>query len=202
MKECINIMLKKKEVEIVIDNEVEHKKIITTLKKKLPELKNLYKDDKTPIIVKGKILTEAEKEEIEKLINSEINVQISFSSDKVLGLHGIREAFSKEISDSKTQFYRGSVRSGQKIEFKGSIVVLGDVNGGAEVIAEENIVVLGALRGLAHAGAKGNKEAIISANSIEASQIRIANIIKEVKKDEVSGTKKYAYVKDNLIIIE
>ena len=36
------------------------------------------------------------------------------------------------------------MRSGQKVEFEGSIVVLGDVNGGAEVIAGENIVILGA----------------------------------------------------------
>ena len=42
----------------------------------------------------------------------------------------------------------------------------------------------GAIRGLAHAGAKGNKNAIIAANSIEAPQIRIANIVKEMEKPE------------------
>ena len=87
----------------------------------------------------------------------------------------------------------------------GSIVVLGDVNSGAEVIAGDNIVVLGNLRGLAHAGAKGNKEAIIAAASIESAQIRIADIVKEIEReDNVEDTreiKTYAYVEENEIIL-
>mgnify|MGYP002519645248 CR=1 FL=1 len=54
----------------------------------------------------------------------------------------------KEIEDSKTKFYRGSLRSGQKIEYEGSLVILGDVNGGAEVVAEENIIIKVELNGL------------------------------------------------------
>ena len=75
---------------------------------------------------------------------------------------------------------------------------MGDVNDGAEVIAGENIVVLGILRGLAHAGAKGNKDAIISASSIEAPQLRISNIIKERENEEiVEDTRKiYAYINE------
>ncbi len=94
---------------------------------------------------------------------------------------------------------------GQRIEYEGSLVILGDVNGGAEVIAGENIVILGILRGLAHAGAKGNKEAIIACSSIEAPQIRISNIIKERSKEEVQDRvlKTSAYVDENgEIIIE
>ena len=41
-------------------------------------------------------------------------------------------------------------------------------------------MVLGTLRGVAHAGANGNKKAIISANCIEVTQVRIANLVKEV----------------------
>ncbi len=123
---------------------------------------------------------------------------------KTLGLHGIKKTFSKDIATSQTQFYRGSLRSGQKVEFEGSLVILGDVNAGAEVLAEENVVVLGILRGMAHAGAKGNKEAIIAAASIESPQIRIANIVREMEKDELEGQiKTCAYVNEkNEIILE
>lgn len=38
------------------------------------------------------------------------------------------------------QFYRGTLRSGQKIEVPGSIVILGDVNPGAVVVAGGNMV--------------------------------------------------------------
>ena len=89
-----------------------------------------------------------------------------------------------------------------KIEYEGSLVVLGDVNAGAEIIAGENIVVLGNLRGVAHGGAKGNKRAIISAAKIESPQIRIANIVKELEKTDEESVKTYAYVKENEIILE
>ena len=80
--------------------------------------------------------------------------------------------------------------------------MLGDVNVGAEVIAGENIVVVGILRGMAHAGAKGNKNAIISAASIEAKQLRIADVVKEVEKDDIlGGIKTYAYLNEQDVMV-
>ena len=118
-----------------------------------------------------------------------------------LGLHGIKKSFKKEIATSNTKFYKGSIRSGQKIEFEGSLVILGDVNAGAEVLAEENVVVVGNLRGMVHAGAKGNREAIIAAASICSAQIRIADIVKEIERntddEEQEEPKTYAYVDEN-----
>lgn len=121
-----------------------------------------------------------------------------------LGLYGIKETFKKDIDISNTKFYKGSLRSGNKIEFEGSIVIIGDVNAGSEVIAGENIAVVGVLRGLAHAGAQGNKSAIISANEISSPQIRIADKILELqtKIDGKDKTKKYIYIdeKDEIVI--
>lgn len=194
------INLKKDAVLIKIGEDLTQEYIINTLKSKLPELKNLYKDAKTPIEVTGKVLKTSEMEEIKNTIKEEIDVDVNFESPKTLGLHGIKKAFDKEIEDSKTKFIKNSLRSGVKIEYEGSIVIIGDVNAGAEVIAEDNIVILGNLRGLAHAGAKGNKKAIIVANMIDCPQIRIANIIKEKETDSEVGEKKIktsAYVGEN-----
>lgn len=198
MKNCVIITMKKNQVIIKIDENAEQKDIITNLKKKMIELKNLYQDDKTPILVVGKVLKNREMDEIQTLIKKFINTQIEFDSPKVLGLHGIKKTFYKEIATSETKFHKGSLRSGQKIEFEGSLVIIGDVNAGAEVIAGENIVILGELRGLAHAGAKGNKDAIIEAVSIEATQLRIADVIKEMEKPtgEIMTIKTSAYVND------
>ena len=89
------------------------------------------------------------------------------------------------------------------MEVEGSLVILGDVNSGAEVIASDNIVVLGALRGLAHAGAKGNKEAIISAGLLDTVQMRIADIVKEIDRDEETLHKQSCcYVENDKIIID
>ncbi len=198
MKNYINISMKKNQVIIKIDENAEQRDIISELKRKMIELKNLYKDDKTPILVTGKVLKNREMEEIQSLIKRFLDVQIEFDSPKVLGLHGIKKSFYKEIATSETKFHKGSLRSGQRIEFEGSLVVIGDVNPGAEVIAGENIIILGDLRGLAHAGAKGNRDAIIEAVSIYATQIRIADIVKEIEKQdgEIMEIKTSAYIND------
>lgn len=204
MNNCINISIKKHQVIIKIDENAEQKEIISSLKKKMIELKNLYKEDRTPILITGKILKNKEMDEIQSLIKKFIDVPIDFDSPKVLGLHGIKKTFYKEVATSETKFHKGSLRSGQRIEFEGSLVIIGDVNAGAEVIAGENIVVLGTLRGLAHAGAKGNKDAVIEAVDIEAVQIRIADKVKEIEREEggIHKVKTSAYIddKDELIL--
>lgn len=202
MKNCVIITLKKDEIVMKINEESEQREIIQCLEEKLPDLKKLYKDDKTSIYVAGKVLNSKEIDEIKETIQKQIPVQINFESSKDLGLHGIKKSFSKEIASSETIFHKGSLRSGQKIEYEGTIVIIGDVNGGAEVIAGENIIVVGILRGLAHAGAKGNKQAIIAAQRIECPQIRISNIIKEITQDEENEEiQNFAYVneKDEII---
>ena len=204
MNNCISISIKKNQVAIKIDEEAEQKEIISSLKKKMLELKNLYKDDKTPILITGKILKNKEMDEIQNIIKKFLDVEIEFDSPKVLWLHGIKKTFYKEVATSETKFHKGALRSGQRLEFEGSIVIIGDVNAGAEVIASENIVILGNLRGLAHAGAKGNKDAVIEASEIDAVQIRIADKVKEIERDEseIKKIKTSAYIndKDELIL--
>ena len=204
MRNPVGINMKKDEIIIRISEGATHKETIECLNKKIPALKKLYKTEKTPICVMGKVLKNREIDQIKKIIKDEIDVDITFDSPKELGLHGIKKVFEKDVANSETKFYKGSVRSGQKIEFEGSLVILGDVNAGAEAIAGENIVVLGNLRGLAHAGAKGNKKAIIAANNIDCPQIRISNIVKEFEKQEDEDYKvyKYAFIEEDKIELE
>lgn len=202
MRNCVGINIKKNEIIIRISEGAEQSEIMECLNKKIPALKKLYKTEKTPIFVTGKVLKNKEIEEIKKLISSNIDVKITFDSPKVLGLYGIKKIFEKDIENSETKFHRGSLRCGQKLEFEGSLVILGDVNNGAEVIAGENIVVLGILRGLAHAGAKGNTKAIIAANLIESPQIRIANKVKEMYKDLSEQNYKCAFMEKDEIVLE
>ena len=203
MRSCISINLRKDNIVIKVNEEYSQEDIVYTLRKKIPDLKKLYQGEHTPIVITGKVLKNKEIDEIQELIKKYLDVQIKFDSPRTLGLHGIVKTYNKDIAISETKFHRGAVRSGQKLEFEGSIVIMGDVNDGAEVIAGDNIVILGALRGLAHAGAKGNVNAIIAASSIDAPQLRIANIIKEREKEEIQEDKKtYACLdeKGNLVM--
>ena len=203
MENCITVNTKKENIVLKINENAEQREIIECLKVRIKNLKKLYKEDKTPILVTGKILKNKEIEEIENIIRENIDVEISFDSPTTLGLHGITKTYNKEISLSETKYHKGSLRSGQRIEYEGSSVIIGDVNDGAEIIAGDNIAVIGTLRGLAHAGAKGNKDACVAASSIEAPQIRIANVIKEIPREEISISEKktYAYIENNENIV-
>ena len=203
MKNYVSINLKKDQIIIKLAQEAKHEEILEQLTQKIPALKKLYQEEKTPITVAGKVLKNKEIEEIKKIIEENLEVNVSFDMPQSLGLSSIKRTFKKKVDVSETEFHKGSLRSGQKIEVEGSVVILGDVNSGAEVVASENIIILGNLRGLAHAGAKGNKKAMIAAGGLEAVQIRIANIVKEIDKKEKTINKRvYIYAEENKIIIE
>ena len=203
MRSCLNVSQKNNLILIKINEEADFELIEKSIKHKVSQLKKIYKESKTPITITGKVLKNKEMDIIERIISKELDVEVDFDMPKELGLHNIKKTFEQEVSTSETKYHRGSLRSGQKIEEDGSIVILGDVNAGAQVIAAENIVVLGTLRGLAHAGAKGNKDAIIAAGKLDIVQVRIANIVKEIDRDEEPLHKcAYLYVDGENIVIE
>ena len=190
---CVSINLRKDEILIKINDNASQEEIVKELLLKIAELKKLYQDEKTPIRVTGKVLKNSELEEIKDIIKNEIDVEIRFDTPTTLGLHSITRSYKKDIGTSETTFHKGSLRSGQRIEVEGSIVIIGDVNSGAEVIAGDNVIVIGTLRGLAHAGAKGNKEAIIAVSTLDAVQLRISNIVREIDRDE-EEIREHAYI--------
>ena len=200
---CVSINLRKDEILIKIDDNASQEEIVKELSLKIVELKKLYQDEKTPIRVTGKILKNSELEEIREIIKNAINVEIKFDTPTTLGLHSITRSYKKDVGTSETTFHKGSLRSGQRLEVEGSIVIIGDVNSGAEVIAGDNVIVIGTLRGLAHAGAKGNKEAIIAVSTLDAVQLRISNIVREIDREEEDIREHaYIYVKDDKIEID
>ena len=199
----VSINLRTDEVVIKIDDNAKQEDVIEELDKKMKDLKKMYQDEKTPIRVTGKILTNKELEEIREIIKSKIDVEIKFDTPTTLGLHSITRSYKKDVGTSETTFHKGSLRSGQRLEVEGSLVIIGDVNAGVEVIAADNIAVIGTLRGLAHAGAKGNKEAIIAASTLDAVQIRISNIVKEFDmNEEYVYDNAYIYADGDQIVIE
>ena len=64
MKECMNINLKKDEILIKIKEKSLQEDIIEELKKRMPELKKLYQNEKTRIHITGKVLKNKEIDEI------------------------------------------------------------------------------------------------------------------------------------------
>lgn len=96
-----------------------------------------------------------------------------------------------------------TLRGGQEVQSRGSVLILGNVNPGAQVIAGGSIDIRGTCRGIVHAGAYGDREACIIADHLMPVQIRIADVIaqspEQYEKPELAER---ALVKDGQIVIE
>ncbi len=103
-----------------------------------------------------------------------------------------------------TRLVKGTLRSGQRVNFDGNVVILGDVNPGAEVVASGDIIVLGACRGVCHAGAKGNSSSSVLALRLQPTQLRIADFIARSPDNEVhqSGVPEVARMRNKTVVIE
>lgn len=97
-----------------------------------------------------------------------------------------------------------TVRAGQVLEAKGSLLLLGDVNPGGTVRSGGHIFVLGSLRGVAHAGILGNKRAIIAASHMSPTQLRIADAINRSPDGtgDHGSLMEFAYLSGKQIAIE
>ena len=113
----------------------------------------------------------------------------------------LKRFFSKGQDESDCKFIRSTLRGGTRIQYEGSVVVVGDVNPGAEIVAAGNVIVLGLLRGMVHAGAAGSREAFISALKLKPTQLRIADLIARCPDDaDAPGCyPEIASVKDGII---
>ena len=124
------------------------------------------------------------------------------------------ESFPESRVGMNGQFYRGTLRSGQKIEVPGSLVILGDINPGAQIIAGGNVVVLGCLKGIVYAGYPDDESAFVTSMLMKPMQIQIGPFIARApdgkeerkrlrrRKKAESFSPKIAFIENNNIIID
>lgn len=116
-------------------------------------------------------------------------------------VHDLRPPTTVEQVRAETKILARTIRSGGRVESTGSVVILGDVNAGAEIVAEDDIIVIGTLRGLAHAGAHGNDNAVIWAQRIRSSQLRIGAAVAQADGDDTARGAEVAHLRDGQIVI-
>lgn len=103
-----------------------------------------------------------------------------------------------------TKLIRRNVRSGQRVEHDGTIVIIGDVNPGSEIIAEGHVIIVGTLKGNVHAGSGGNDEAVVYASKFQPNLIKIGKYIARAPENEKKAidNPEIALIKEEKIIIE
>lgn len=231
-------------IKLILDNSLPFEDLLHKIEAKFKEMDDFFKDSTMTITFDNRVLTRDEEKEIVDVImkNSHIIISAVVGPDK----HDTKEQagkkkrvdnelfFSTQNDDYNSQnnsldsnepvsgFYKGNLRSGQVLECKSSVTIIGDVNPGAKVISGGNIVILGSLKGNAHAGAQmddkevANRECFIFALEMKPIQLQIGDLIAKCpdkdnkgkrnrKKERQSvNTKRsqIAIVKDGYIYIE
>ena len=209
------VILKGKKDRLVIhlNSEVDFLTLRDSLVEKIREAKNFIGNVHLAIEFSNRVLTELEENVLIDLIklNSDINITYVFSESGSGVNRKEKIKFFKAVTEEgPTKFFRGTLRSGSKIEYDGNIVIIGDVNPGAMLRAKGNIIVLGHLNGTVYAGLDDDKDAFIGANYMNPIQLVIGSTIAKPMQKEILDTNKVdrkggfkiAYIKNNEILIE
>lgn len=174
MKEEMIVFKGTKEgLTIILNEDVSFDELKKHFENKVKSLKTFLTGSKITVRFTRKL----EEEEITELVNilkSKGKAEVLMVLDDNDDLHS---SMFESILEGSTKFFRGTLRSGQSINYNGNVVIVGDVNAGAEVVASGNIIVLGLLRGMVYAGASTNNNAFIAGLNLKPTQIRIGEII-------------------------
>ena len=181
---------KKDRLSIHLNNEVDFLAIRDSLVEKIKEARSFIGHGQMAIEFTNRKLSELEENVLIDLIksNSDLNITYVFSEhseepEKIKFIKAITE-------EGFTKFYRGTLRSGNKLEYDGNIVVIGDVNPGALIRAKGHVIVLGFLNGTVYAGQAGDRDAFVGATHMNPVQLVIGNIIAEPMQKKILDTNK------------
>jgi len=206
-------------LNIILKEEDSFDSILAQIEKKIESAGRFFKGASLAVRYRGKKLTREEEERIVDLLTTKSGAVITGIVEDT-GSYVVKKQdeteseqkrpstkhfYFKGINEGVTKFYRGTVRSGQLINFDGNLVVLGDVNPGGELVATGNVIVLGSLRGIVHAGADGNMDAIVVALNLQPTQLRIASVITrspDEKAERSAAVPELAFVRDDMVYIE
>ncbi|MDE6024426.1 MAG: hypothetical protein K2G45_03130 [Lachnospiraceae bacterium] len=144
-------------IRIIMD-ETAHVELIKEELLKRFGTKKQYCESNNPIQItfEGKSLTKEDEEEIIFLLkNTGLNIQ---PKEEIKDTPDEEETIQ---DDTDGLFYIGSIKSGQSLEARESIVIIGDVEYGGSVISEGNVVVIGNINGEVLSGCSGRENTFV-----------------------------------------
>lgn len=173
--------------------------LIETLRGKLRKGKKFYKGASIKITIDVRQLEARDLRKIRTFLTEEFMIKDCSFVD----IEETNKKVFNGVNEGKTKFIRKTIRSGQKFEYSGNLVIVGDVNAGAEVYAAGNIIVLGSIKGSVYAGSNGNSNAIIAAFVLTPQIMQIANVITRSPEDiDKPQYPELAKIKNGNIIVE
>ena len=211
---------------IALNPKADFLELCDVLKTKILEAKNFIGNSRMAIEFSGRKLTSEQEDILIGILTENSNIVISYTfteknEKNEKNEKKIKEKKSKEqvtdfgklnslIEEGKTHFYRGTLRSGAKIESDGSVVVVGDVNPSSIIRARGNVIVLGRLNGTVYAGLNGDDKAFVTAIYFNPIQLTIGmKTITDMQKEVLDSSRvnkkdkfRIARIKNQEIVIE
>lgn len=181
LKNIVNIKGTNKGLLIQLNDMASYTEILDELKKKVSD-PALEGDAEVQIQLAKRVYSKGQLDEIKKVIHDNSKMKVIGTKCDVVTV----EECNRMIAERQSETYVGIVRSGQVVRANGDLVVIGDVNQNGRIEAGGNVYVLGRLKGFAHAGASGNKDAVIAASWLEATHLKIADEL-ETMTDELDS---------------
>lgn len=197
---------------IALNPDIDFLDVCDILKTKILEAKNFIGNSRMAIEFSGRALTNEEENKLIGIITENSNIVISYifskrtDSEEEMDLENINPL----IEEGKTHFFRGTLRSGSKIESDGNVVVLGDVNPSSIIKARGNVIVLGHLNGTVYAGLGGDDRAFIGAIYFNPIQLTIGmKTITDIQDEILDSSRvnkksrfKVARIRNQEIVVE
>lgn len=198
---------------IILKEDMDLETIKSNLDKKIKPSKRFFEGARI-MNFKGKSLTKEEFNELKEVIEQEYGMTVVESYNKDYCIKS--DAFEpkkpemlellpfEDVHKGESLIIRATIRSGQLIQYKGDVVVVGDVNPGAHIKAGGSVIIMGNMRGIVQAGANGDYGAFIVAYKMQPTQLRIGDII--TRSPDGMGSKfnnpEIAMVKQGMIVVE
>lgn len=184
-KQLVTIKGTKEGLSIFIDEACSFEEAMADLQEKINAIRPKEYEPIVSVHVKlgNRYLLESQEKELREILNHKSRFYIESIDSNVI----LKEDALKWKENSEIKAVRKIVRSGQVLEITGDLLLIGDVNPGGKVVSTGNVYILGNLYGIAHAGAAGDRKAIIAASYMKPTQLRIADYISRAPDYESDG---------------
>lgn len=173
--------------------------MLEALIEKLSRGKRFYKDSTLKVTTDLKRINEKEAARLKDVLLKDFSIKDCLFEE-------LEEKSAKVFTgvyEGKTKFVRKTIRGGQRIDYAGNLVIVGDVNPGSEIHAAGNVIVLGHLKGYVHAGMGGNDKAIVAAFSLQPEILQIGELVTRSPEDNLRPQfPEVAKIKDGSIVVE
>ncbi|HHY72853.1 MAG TPA: septum site-determining protein MinC [Bacillus bacterium] len=184
-QQYVTIKGTKSGLTLYLDDCCSFEELLKELKEKLS---TNYQPEDSPLIsvhikAGNRYLTSDQEDQIREIIRSKKKLVVETLESNVMTKTEALEWKKKNGVATVSKI----IRSGQVLQVKGDLLLVGDVNPGGTVMAGGNIYVMGALRGIAHAGCYGNREAVIAASLMRATQLRISDLVTRAPDEQEDG---------------